>query len=115
MRSFKEQMEKDLRTILNPVEFGVMSEVRYGGRCYTVPVVIDEESAQERKRMADDHAEGINRIETTIFISLADIGTVPENGCIIEIGQAGWTKMYEIVHSECICGMIELGVEAYDE
>lgn len=115
MRSFKEQMEKDLRTILNPAEFGVMSEVRYRGRCYTVPVVIDRESAKGRKRMADDHAEGINRIEAIIFISLVDIGTVPEKGCMIEIGQGGWTKIYEIVCSECICGMIELGVEAYDE
>ncbi len=115
MRSFKEQMEKDLKTILNPAEFGVMSEVRYGGKCYTVPVVINKELAQERKRMADDHADGINRVESIVFISLSDLGSVPEKGCIIEIGQVGWTKIYEIVRSECICGMIELGVEAYDE
>ena len=115
MRSFREQMEKDLKAFHNPAEFAVMSTVRYDGKCYTVPVITDHETIQDRERLADDHAEGVNRIRAKVFISLADLGTVPEKGCIIEIGQAGWTKVYEIISSECKYGEIVLGVEAFDE
>lgn len=112
---FKTQIIKDLEVFHNPGEFATMTNIWYGGREYTVPVVIDHEAAMDRQRLRDDHAEGINRIEALVYISFADLGIVPEKGCNIEIEEAGAVKLYEIQKSDHEDGEIILELGAFDE
>lgn len=112
---FKTQLLKDLSVFHNPSEFAVMTKIWYGGMHYTIPIVIDHEEATDRKRLRDDHAEGIHQIDATVYISFNDLGIVPEKGCTIEIEEAGAVKLYEIMKSDYEDGEIILELRAFDE
>lgn len=65
---FKAQILKDLKVFHNPGEFATMTRIWYNGNCYTVPIVIDHETAKDRKTLVNDHAEGINLAEALVYI-----------------------------------------------
>lgn len=115
MMDFKAQILEDLKVFHNPKEFAEMVNIWYCEKQYTVPVVIDHEAAQERKRGAGDNGEGINRIEALVYISLEDLGFVPKKGRMIEIEEAGAVNMYKIMKADNEDGEIVLELGAYDE
>lgn len=112
---FKAQILKDLKVFHNPGEFGTMTNIWYCGERYTVPIVIDHEAAQERKKKIDDHGEGINQIEALVYMSLDDLGFVPKKDRTIEIEEAGAVNMYRITKADHEDGEIILELGAYDE
>lgn len=112
---FKTQLMKDLAVFHNPGEFATMTNIWYGGANYTIPVVIDHEETLGHRQLKDDHAEGINRTQATLYIAFNDLGFVPEKGCTIELEEAGAIKLYEITKSDYEDGEIILELEAFDE
>lgn len=112
---FKAQILKDLKVFHNPGEFATMTRIWYNGNCYTVPIVIDHETAKDRKTLVNDHAEGINLAEALVYISFDDLGFMPEKGCNIEIEEAGVVNLYEITKSDYEDGEIVLELGAFTE
>ena len=112
---FKAQILKDLKVFHNPGEFATMTRIWYNGNCYTVPIVIDHETAKDRKTLVNDHAEGINLAEALVYISFDDLGFMPEKGCNIEIEEAGAASLYEITKSDYEDGEIVLELGAFTE
>ena len=112
---FKAQILKDLKVFHNPGEFATMTRIWYNGNCYTVPIVIDYETAKDRKTLVNDHAEGINLSEALVYISFDDLGFMPEKGCNIGIEEAGAVNLYEITKSDYEDGEIVLEVGAFIE
>lgn len=112
---FKEQILKDLKVFHNPGEFATMTRIWYNGGYYTVPIVIDHETAKDRKTLVNDHAEGINLAEALVYISFDDLGFMPEKGCNIEIEEAGAVNLYEITKSDYEDGEIVLELGAFTE
>lgn len=112
---FKVQILEDLKVFHNPGEFATMTRIWYNGGCYTVPIVIDHETAKDRKTFANDHAEGINLVEALVYISFDDLGFMPEKGCNIEIEEAGAVNLYEITKSDYEDGEIVLELGAFTE
>lgn len=112
---FKAQILEDLKVFHNPVEFATMTRIWYDGGCYTVPIVIDHETAKDRKTLVNDHAEGINLAEALVYMSLDDLGFMPKKGYTIEIEEAGAVNMYEITKSDYEDGEIVLELGAFTE
>ena len=112
---FKAQILKDLKVFHNPGEFATMTRIWYNGNCYTVPIVIDHETAKDRKTLVNDHAEGINLAEALVYISFDDLGFMPEKGCNIEIEEAGAVNLYESTKSDYEDGEIVLELGAFTE
>lgn len=112
---FKAQILKDLKVFHNPGEFATMTRIWYNGNCYTVPIVIDHETAKDRKTLVNDHAEGINLAEALVYISFDDLGFMPEKSCNIEIEEAGAVNLYEITKSDYEDGEIVLELGAFTE
>ena len=112
---FKAQILEDLKVFHNPGEFATMTNIWYGGRCYKVPVVVDHETARDRKTLAGDHAEGINFAEALLYISFDDLGFMPKKGHMIEIEEAGAANEYEITKADYEDGEIVLEVGAFTE
>lgn len=113
MLDFKTQILKDLRVFHNPGEFAEVTKVYYDGGYYTVPVVIDHDMTD--RKSAEDHAQGIDRVEAVLYISHDDLGFVPRKGHAIELEEAGAVNMYEITKSSYEDGEIILELGAYEE
>lgn len=112
---FKAQILKDLKVFHNLGEFATMTNIWYGGCCYTVPIVIDHEAVKDRKTLVNDHAEGINLAEALVYISFDDLGFMPKKGNTIEIEEAGAVNMYDIIKSDYEDGEIVLELGAFTE
>lgn len=112
---FKTAVLKDMETFHNVSEFAVIKEIRYDSEFYKVPVILDHETAMERKQLAGDNGEGINKIEVIAYIALSDLGFVPHRGNTIEIEDGGRYRMFNISNAECEDGEIILELGAYDE
>ena len=112
---FKAQILKDLKVFHNPGEFATMTRIWYGGGCYKIQIVIDHETARDRKTLVDAHAEGISLPEAIVYISFDDLGFMPEKGCNIEIEEAGAVNLYEIKKSDYEDGEIVLELGAFTE
>jgi hypothetical protein len=112
---FKAQILKDLKVFHNPGEFATMTNIWYDGGYYTVPVIIDHETAKDRKTPSNDHAEGINFAEAIVYISFDDFRVMPKKGHSIEIEEAGVVNEYEITKADYADGEIVLEVGAYME
>lgn len=115
MIDFKAQILEDLKVFHNLGEFAEIMRIWYDGKQYTVPAVLDHLTGTDRKRTADDHAEGIYQAEAVLYMSHTDIGTVPKKGREIEIEEAGAVNIYVIEKSGYEDGEIILELGAYDE
>ena len=112
---FKTQIIQDLSTFHNPGEFAEMTNIWYCGSHYTVPAVMDHVTVEDRKKTVYDHGEGINKVEALLYISMSDLGFVPQKGQSLEMEQAGDYILYNIVRSNCEDGEIILELGAFDE
>lgn len=112
---FKAQIIKDMAVFHNSEEFATVTDIWYEGRKHTIPLILDHEAAEERKRANGDHGEGLNSIQALAYIALVDLGFVPHRGCNIEIDVAGAIEMYKINKSDLEDGEIILELGAFDE
>ena len=103
---FKAQIIEDLKTFHNPGEFAEMMCIWYDGQQYEVPAVLDHLTGTDRQQPGGDNAEGIYRAEAMLYISHADMGTVPKKGYEIEIEEAGAVNSYMIEKSSYEAGEI---------
>lgn len=115
MTDFKAQLVRDMRVFHNLKEFAALTHIRYDGKTYTAPAVIDHTAGTERKQAGGDHAEGINRVEALLYVSLYDLGFAPRKGHMIEVEEAGAYLLYTITKSDHEDGEIILELGAYDE
>ena len=89
-------------------------EITYQGSRKVVAAILD--SAEEITRQKNDPAQGINEIDSILYVSLEEMGEIPEKGSDIEIGtkETGWVR-YEIVKSHYEDGEIILNLMRYEE
>lgn len=112
MSGFKSQVERDIAAVFhNSEEFADLMEVKYNGKSYNIPVVIDSEIAKERVKAAGDNSVGIFAADITAFISFKDLRIVPRKETEITIG--GVT--YGIINVAFDAGEITLDLEMLDE
>lgn len=112
MSGFKSQVERDIAAVFhNSEEFSDLMEVKYNGKSYNIPVVIDSEIAKERVKAAGDNSVGVFAADITAFISFKDLKIVPRKETEITIG--GVT--YGIVNVAFDTGEITLDLEMLDE
>lgn len=112
---FKAQLIKDMATFHNPGEFATETDIWYDGEHYGVPLILDHETAKERRQLVDDNADGIHAVEVVAYIAQTDIGFVPRKNHNIEIDIAGSVMMYTILKSSNEDGEIILELGAFDE
>jgi hypothetical protein len=112
MPGFKAQARRDLKAAFhNEREHADKTEVRYNGENYSIPIVVDSEGARERKRLANDNADGVFVADMTAYISFYDLGIVPRKETEIVIDDA----TYNIVRVGFDAGEIALDLEVLDE
>jgi hypothetical protein len=112
---FKAQLIKDMATFHNPGEFATETDIWYDGKPYRVPLILDHETAKDRRQLAGDNADGIHAVEVVVYIAQTDIGFVPRKNHNIEIDIAGAIMMYNILKSDYEDGEIILELGAFDE
>lgn len=112
---FKTQIIKDMAVFHNPAEFATKTTIWYEGKRYSIPLILDHEAAEERKRLNGDHGEGLNSIQALAYIALVDLGFVPHRGSNIEIDVAGAVEIYKINKADLEDGEIILELGAFDE
>lgn len=110
--NFKEQLERDVKEVFhNTDEFAEDTEFYYNGEYYNVPVILDYEGAQDRKKPSSDNADGIFRVDVKMYVTFSDINIMPRQGANIEIGD----DIFEIVKVGKEGGEIVLDLEMLDE
>jgi len=109
---FKVQIKRDLKEVFhNADEHADMVDVKYNGKKYNIPVVIDSEGAKDRKRGSKDNADGIFIADLTVYINYADLKTMPRKEQKIKISG----KQYNIIKSGFNAGSITLDLEDLEE
>lgn len=111
---FKSQLLDDMKIFHNAKEMAEKIEITYQGSRKVVAAIL--ESAEEITRQKNDPAQGINEIDSILYVSLEEMGEIPEKGSDIEIGtkETGWVR-YEIVRSHYEDGEIILNLMRYEE
>ena len=109
---FKAQIQRDLEAVFhNTDEHADMVNVEYNGATYNIPVVIDHEGANDRRKLANDHADGIFIADLTVYISFYDLQIVPRKETEIVIDDTA----YSIKRVGFDAGEITLDLELLDE
>ena len=110
--NFKEQIERDLLSVFhNSREHADVLEFWIAGKRYKGPVILDDGGAQDRKKLADDHAEGIFTVDLVLYVPLSILQVVPKKGQTVEIREDAFTITK--VHTEA--GEIVLYLEMFQE
>ena len=110
--NFKAQIERDVkRTFHNSEEFAETTVFYYNGTRYKAPIILDYDSAKDRKKPSADNADGIFLCDIKMYVAFSDIKVVPRKGLQIEIGE----DYYKIVKAENENGEIVLYLEMLDE
>lgn len=112
MSGFKAQAKRDLKTVFhNADEHADETKVRYNGKKYKIPIIIDHEGARDRAKPSSDHADGIFIADLTVYISFYDLKIVPRKETKIEIDDT----TYNIMRVGYDAGEITLDLEMLDE
>ena len=110
--NFKEQLQRDIKGVFhNTNEFAEETEFYYSGEYYKVPVVLDYEGAQDRKKPSSDNTDGIFRVDVKMYVAFSDLNFMPRQGAKIEIGD----NYFQIVKVADEAGEIILDLERLDE
>lgn len=112
MPNFKAQIERDIKDVFhNSGEFAEITDFWYKGTRYSLPVVIEYETARERSKSAHDYADGIFIADAKLYIAHSDLKVIPKQGNIITIAD----NEYRIVKAVNDMGEIILDLEMFDE
>lgn len=111
---FKAQLAADMRVFHNPAEFATIAGFYYDRKWYEVPVVLDHEAAADRQRPGGDNAPGVSDLEALVYISLYDLGFMPQREHKFGVKVAGVYQEYDIVRAHHEDGeiILELGALA---
>ncbi|SHJ74471.1 hypothetical protein [Tepidibacter formicigenes] len=110
--NLKEQMKRDVKAVFhNTDEFAEEMEIYYDGEYHTIPVILDYEGAQDRKKPSSDNAGGIFRVDVKLYVAFSDLNFMPRQGASIEIGD----DIFNIVKVGNEAGEIILDLESLDE
>jgi hypothetical protein len=110
--TFKEARAADISaTFLNVTEFADELYVRYNGRDYNIPVIVDSDEERPRNSSASDNAAGLFASGVRVFIGFADLGILPNKNTKITIDGC----LYNIIKSALEMGMIVLYLEELAE
>lgn len=112
---FKAQLAADMRVFHNPAEFATIAGFYYDRKWYEVPVVLDYEAAAERQKPGSDNAPGVSKLEALVYISLYDLGFMPERDHKFAVKVAGVTQQYNIERAHHEDGEIILELGALGE
>lgn len=115
--NFKNQIAEDMKVFHNTSEFGNMTHIWYQEKMYTVPLIIDHTSAEKRRQLNGDNAEGLYTADCLVYISQHDLGFVPKRGRKLEMDEAGngTALMYMIDKADVEDGEIILELSVIDE
>ena len=111
---FKAQLAADMRVFHNPAEFATIAGFYYDREWHEVPVVLDHEAAADRQRPGGDNAPGVSDLEALVYISLYDLGFMPQREHKFGVKVAGVYQEYDIVRAHHEDGeiILELGALA---
>ena len=112
---FKAQLAADMRVFHNPAEFATIAGFYYDREWHEVPVVLDHEAAAERQRPGGDNPPGQYRLEAVAYVSLYDLGFMPERDHTFAVKVAGVTQQYNIERAHHEDGEIILELGALGE
>lgn len=112
---FKAQLAADMRVFHNPAEFATIAGFYYDREWHEVPVVLDHEAAADRQRPGGDNAPGVSDLEALVYISLYDLGFMPEREHKFGVKVAGVYQEYDIVRAHHEDGEIILELGALGE
>lgn len=86
--SFKAHVQSDIKdTFLNLSEFSDLQDFAYNGTHYKIPIAVDSDVTDDRKILVDDFGEGVVQIDLILYVSLDDLGLVPEKDVSVEFEQ----------------------------
>ena len=112
MEDFKRQVLEDAENIFHNIsEFADILDVRYAGKNYSVPVVIDGDTMNNRKKSSSDNADGIYSVDVVAYIEREKLGFVPRKNNRIVIDD----EDYNIISVSDEMGEIMLELERLDE
>jgi hypothetical protein len=112
MAGFKAQIARDLKNVFhNAEEHADKVRVKYNGKPFCIPVVIDHEGARDRAKPSGDNADGIFVADLTVYISFYDLKIVPRKDTEIVIDETA----YNIARVGFDAGEITLDLEMLDE
>lgn len=110
--NFKELVERDVKGVFhNTGEFAEETEVYYNGNSYNIPVILDYEGAQDRKKPSSDNVDGVFRVDAKMYVAFSDLNILPRQGAQIEVGD----DVFKIVKVANEAGEIILDLERLDE
>ena len=110
--NFKDVVRQDILNVFhNAQEFAEEKAVRYDGKWYQIPVIMDYDGAKDRKKPSTDNADGIFLCDVKVYIAAADLPTLPRKDRNIEIGD----DLFNIAKVEVEAGEIVLYLEMLDE
>lgn len=112
---FKAQLVADMRVFHNPEEMATLTGFYYDRKWYEVPAVLDHEAAAERQRPGGDNAPGVSDLEALVYISLYDLGFMPEREHKFGVKVEGVYQEYDIVRAHHEEGEIILELGALGE
>lgn len=110
--NFKEQLKRDVKDIFhNTKEFAEETEIHYNNNYYNIPIVLDYEGAQDRKKPSSDNVDGVFRVDVTMYVAYSDLNILPRQGAKIEVGD----EIFRIAKVGNEAGEIILDLERLDE
>lgn len=110
--NFKEQLKRDVKDIFhNANEFAEEKEIYYNGNYYNIPVILDYEGAQDRKKPSNDNVDGVFLVDVKMYAAFNDLTVIPRQGMQIEIED----DIFRIVKVGIEEGEIILDLERLDE
>lgn len=112
---FKAQLVADMRVFHNPEEMATLTGFYYDRKWHEVPAVLDHEAAADRQRPGGDNAPGVSDLEALVYISLYDLGFMPEREHKFGVKVAGVYQEYDIVRAHHEDGEIILELGALGE
>lgn len=110
--NFKDVIKKDITDVFhNAQEFAEEKAVKYDGKWYRIPVIMDYDGAKDRKKPPTDNADGFFLCDVKVYIAADDLPTIPRKDRNIEIED----DLFNIAKVEVEAGEIVLYLEMLDE
>jgi hypothetical protein len=111
-RGFKAQVKRDIKTVFHNSDYhSEMTQVRYDGSTYNIPVIFDYDLQRDRKKPSSDNAGGIFNSDLIVYISQYDLETIPRKQTRIEIND----DLYLVAKVSCDMGEMRIDLEMMDE
>lgn len=112
---FKAQLVADMRVFHNPEEMATLTGFWYDRKWHEAPAVLDHEAAAERQQPGGDNAPGVSKLEALVYVSLYDLGFMPERDHEFAVEVAGVYQRYNIERAHHEDGEIILELGALGE